>query len=115
MTVSHPILFLKSARAWATWLARHHASSAGVRLQLARKGAATTTLTHPQALEAALCYGWIDGQAQSHDEQTWLCRFTPRRPRSAWSQVNREKAMALIRAGRMHPAGQQAVDAARKD
>jgi len=110
-----PILYLKSARAWAAWLARHHATSPGVRLRLARKGAALTTLTHRQALEAALCYGWIDGQAQGLDQQTWLCRFTPRRPRSAWSQINRGKALALIRAGKMRPAGLRAVEAAKQD
>jgi uncharacterized protein YdeI (YjbR/CyaY-like superfamily) len=110
-----PILAPKSARAWEAWLERHHLSSAGVRLRLVRKGTNATTLTHPQALETALCFGWIDGQAQSHDSLTWLCRFTPRRRRSPWSQVNRHTALGLIRAGRMRAAGLQAVQAAKKD
>jgi uncharacterized protein YdeI (YjbR/CyaY-like superfamily) len=106
-------LLLPSATALETWLARHHASSEGVWLQLAKAG--TKGLHYAEALEVALCHGWIDGQKKSFDEHHFLQRFTPRRARSLWSKINREKALALIAAGRMRPAGQAQIDAARND
>jgi len=94
---------------------RHHASSDGVRLLLAKSGADQRTVTYAQAIEVALCYGWVDGQKQALDDQHWLQRFTPRRARSMWSKINCAKALALIEAGRMQPAGQAQIDRAKED
>jgi uncharacterized protein YdeI (YjbR/CyaY-like superfamily) len=100
---------------WAAWLDTNHETSAGVWLQLARKGAAARSVTYAEAVEAALCYGWIDGQKRALDASAWLQRFAPRSPSSIWSRVNREKAEALIRAGRMHAAGLAAVARAKRN
>jgi uncharacterized protein YdeI (YjbR/CyaY-like superfamily) len=110
-----PILELPNGAAWDEWLAQNHGRSAGVWLKFAKKGAPRTTIKHPEALEQAIRYGWIDGQARPYDEHYWLVRFTPRRPRSKWSQVNRQKATDLIEQGRMHPAGLAQVEAAKAD
>ena len=96
------------------WFAEHHAANGGIWLKIAKAGQAKT-VSYAQALDVALCHGWIDGQKRSYDGTYWLQRFTPRRPRSRWSQVNRDKAEALIKAGRMRPAGQAQVDAAKAD
>ena len=96
------------------WFAEHGADPRGIWLKIGRTGAAQT-VTYAEALEVALCHGWIDGQKRGYDERHWLQRFTPRGPRSKWSQVNRDKAEALIKAGRMRPAGQAQVDAAKAD
>jgi uncharacterized protein YdeI (YjbR/CyaY-like superfamily) len=109
------VLTFASAVAWQTWLEGAHASSGGVWLRLARKGAADRTVTYPEALEVAICFGWIDGQKRALDDEHWLQRFTPRKPGSRWSKINTEKAEALIAAGRMHPAGLREVEAARAD
>ena len=84
-------------------------------LQIAKKGCEPATVTYPQALDVAICFGWIDGQKRGLDERAWLQRFTPRGPRSNWSQINREKAKSLIAAGRMRPPGQAQIDAAQAD
>src|SRR3712207_3584563 len=97
------------------WLEEHHASTSGVWLRIAKKGADATSVTYRQAVEAALCYGWIDGQARSLDEQAYLQRFTPRRPRSRWSSINRDLVERLLEAGHMRPAGLRQVEAARAD
>jgi uncharacterized protein YdeI (YjbR/CyaY-like superfamily) len=97
------------------WLAANHATSDGVWLRLAKKGSPIHSVSHAEALEAALCYGWIDAQKKPESDHAWLQRFTPRRPKSIWSKVNREKAVALIEAGRMQPAGLQQVERARQD
>ena len=96
------------------WFAEHHADHRGFWLKIGKVGAAAT-VNYAEALEVALCYGWIDGQKRGFDEAYWLQRFTPRGPRSRWSQINRDKAEALIKAGRMRPAGQAQVDAAKAD
>lgn len=101
--------------AWRRWLERHHADSPGVWLKLAKNGSGQTTPNHSEALEEALCFGWIDGQVARLDERFYLIRFTPRRAQSRWSQVNREKATKLIATGRMHPAGLAQVESARAD
>jgi uncharacterized protein YdeI (YjbR/CyaY-like superfamily) len=101
--------------AWEAWLDTHHADSPGVWLKLAKAGAGVPSVTYAQALDVALCFGWIDGQKAAHDERFWLQKFTPRRARSGWSRVNREKALALIAAGRMRPAGLRQVELARAD
>ena len=110
-----PILECEDRAAWQSWLDTHHGSSEGVWLKLARKQSPVSTVTYPEALEEALRYGWIDGQKAPHDGSFWLQRFTPRGPRSRWSQVNRRKATELIEQGRMTPAGLVAVEAARRD
>ena len=92
-----------------------HAGSPGIWLRLAKKGAATASLTYAEALEEALRYGWIDGQKRAHDDRWWLQRFVPRGPRSIWSKINRQKAEALIAAGRTTAAGLAAVERARRD
>jgi uncharacterized protein YdeI (YjbR/CyaY-like superfamily) len=96
------------------WFTEHHADHRGLWLKIAKAGAAET-VSYAEALDVALCHGWIDGQKRGYDETHWLQRFTPRRPRSRWSQVNRDKAEALTTAGRMRPAGQAQVDAAKAD
>ncbi len=104
-------------RAWEAWLGSNHASAAatGVWLMIAKAGSGAQTVTYGEALEVALCYGWIDGQKAARDETFWLQRFQPRGPRSRWSQINREKAQALIDAGRMMAAGLAQVELAKAD
>jgi uncharacterized protein YdeI (YjbR/CyaY-like superfamily) len=104
-----------SAEAFEEWLGENHASSPGIWLRLRKKGPGVVALDYAQALEVALCYGWIDGQKAKFDDQWWLQRFTPRRPGSRWSKVNRDKATALIEQGRMRPPGQAEIDRARAD
>jgi uncharacterized protein YdeI (YjbR/CyaY-like superfamily) len=112
---NRPILEFKDSEAWRRWLEAHHASSDGVWLQFAKTRAGRTTVTYAEAIEEALCYGWIDGQVAPRDELCYLQRFTPRRPRSKWSQINRRKATDLIDRGRMRPAGLAQVQAAQRD
>jgi len=104
-----------SQKDWQDWLGTHHSKSSGVWLRLAKKGSAIQSVSYGEALEAALCYGWIDAQKKGESEQAWLQRFTPRGIKSIWSKVNREKAAALIAAGRMQPAGLEQVARARQD
>lgn len=110
-----PLLRFADAASWEAWLAANQGSSRGVWLAIARAGSGTSSMTYEQALDLAIRYGWIDGRKQGGDAAAWLQKFTPRGPRSAWSQRNREKAEALIAAGRMAPAGLAAVEAARRD
>jgi uncharacterized protein YdeI (YjbR/CyaY-like superfamily) len=109
-----PSLF-KNAKAFETWLKKHHASSDGLWLQIAKRGADAPSVTYAEAVEIALCWGWIDGQKKGLDDQHFLQRFTPRRARSVWSKVNVEKVAALIAAGRMQAPGLAQVDAAKAD
>jgi uncharacterized protein YdeI (YjbR/CyaY-like superfamily) len=110
-----PVLDLPDRDAWESWLDANHASSAGLWLRLAKKGAPVTSVTYAEVLEEAIRYGWIDGQRLANDEHTFLQRFTPRRPRSKWSQINRQKALDLIAENRMAPAGLEQVRAAQAD
>jgi uncharacterized protein YdeI (YjbR/CyaY-like superfamily) len=110
-----PWLAFGSVHAWEEWLAEQHEASPGLWLKIAKKGAGTSTVTYAEAVEAALCFGWIDGQKDKLDDEHWLQRFTPRRPRGKWSKINREKAERLIAEGRMRPAGLREVEAARAD
>jgi len=112
---SQPVLLFRRQKDWETWLDANHAKSSGVWLRLAKKGSAIESVSYGEALEVALCYGWIDAQKQGESEQAWLQRFTPRRARSIWSKVNREKAAALVQAGRMRPAGMEQVERAKQD
>ncbi|WP_247827887.1 YdeI/OmpD-associated family protein [Arthrobacter antioxidans] len=115
MKAELPELLLPDAPAWRAWLEENHASSPGVWLIEHKKGGTTTQLTYPQALDEALCFGWIDGQAKSRDEGTYLQRFTPRSPRSIWSVRNQGYIERLRAEGRMREAGERAVAAAQAD
>jgi uncharacterized protein YdeI (YjbR/CyaY-like superfamily) len=110
-----PTLPFESRAAWEAWLEAEHATSAGVWIAFARKDSGIASVTHDEALDAALCYGWIDGQAARLDDTRWLQRFTRRGPRSKWSKINCAKAEALIAEGRMRPAGLAEVERARSD
>jgi uncharacterized protein YdeI (YjbR/CyaY-like superfamily) len=110
-----PVIPFADADAWERWLQEHHESAPGLWLKLAKKGAPIASVTYAQALELALCFGWIDGQKGAYDESWWLQRFTPRGPRSRWSRINREKAQELERAGRLRPAGLREIERARAD
>ena len=115
MTGDEPIAAFPSAAAWHAWLEREHELASGIWLKIAKKGAADPTVSYAEALDGALCFGWIDARTRSLDGSYWLKRFTPRRPGSRWSKINTEKAAALIAAGRMQPAGQREVDNAKAD
>jgi len=110
-----PVVSFPSREAWWAWLSEHHADPVGVWLRLERKRAGSAPLTHPEALEAAIAHGWIDGTRRRLDERHYVQRFTPRRARSKWSRINREKAMELIERGEMTPAGLAEVERARAD
>ena len=116
MPAELPHLIVADAAAWRAWLARCHGDSAGVWLVLAKKATVhPTSLTYDQALDEALCHGWIDGQRLRGDAATYLQRFTPRRARSAWSKRNVGIVERLVDAGRMHPAGITEVERAKAD
>jgi uncharacterized protein YdeI (YjbR/CyaY-like superfamily) len=104
-----------TADEWEAWLRAHHDSAPGVWIKFARKGSGVASVTYMEALHAALCFGWIDGQARGVDEASYVQRFTPRRARSIWSKRNREFATALIESGRMQPAGLREVERAKAD
>ncbi|MDQ5818002.1 MAG: YdeI/OmpD-associated family protein [Actinomycetota bacterium] len=110
-----PIIPFASRDAWEAWLQEQHATSEGLWLKFAKKDSGIETVTYSEAVEAALCYGWIDGQKASFDDHYWLQRFTPRRPRSKWSKINRQKATELIERGEMKPAGLREVERAKAD
>jgi uncharacterized protein YdeI (YjbR/CyaY-like superfamily) len=110
-----PVMTFESTDAWDTWLAAHHTDSPGLWLKIAKKGAAGRTVSYSDALDVALCHGWIDGQKGRHDDDYWLQRFTPRKPGGNWSKINTERAAALIASGRMRPAGLREVERARAD
>jgi uncharacterized protein YdeI (YjbR/CyaY-like superfamily) len=101
-------------KAWAAWLERNHQKSPGLWLQIAKKDARLQSVTYAEAVEVALCYGWIDGQKKPFDEDAWLQRFVPRSNRSIWSKINREKAEALIARGEIKPAGLAAIEQAKQ-
>jgi uncharacterized protein YdeI (YjbR/CyaY-like superfamily) len=110
-----PVLPFSSADEWDEWLAANHDSSDGLWVKIAKKASGVATVAYPEVLEVALSYGWIDGQRRALDDTWFLQKFTPRRARSRWSRINREKATALIEAGRMKPAGLREVERARSD
>jgi uncharacterized protein YdeI (YjbR/CyaY-like superfamily) len=114
LTEHDPVAFATAA-AWRAWLADHHASATGLWLKIAKKAAAEGTLSYAEALDEALCFGWIDAQTRGLDDDYWLKRFTPRKRDSRWSKINTQKAEALIAAGRMQPAGLAEIDRARAD
>lgn len=110
-----PVLEFGSQAAWESWLDAHHAAAPGAWLKIAKKGSGAETVSYAEALEAAICYGWIDGQKDRLDDVHWLQRFTPRKPGGNWSRINTSRATELIKAGRMRPAGQREVDLAQAD
>jgi uncharacterized protein YdeI (YjbR/CyaY-like superfamily) len=110
-----PVIQFEDQQAWAAWLDENHATSAGLWLRLAKKASGIPSVSYDQALEVALCYGWIDGQKKSDDQTWWLQKFTPRGAKSIWSKVNRQKAQKLIESGRMKPAGLEAIERAKQD
>jgi uncharacterized protein YdeI (YjbR/CyaY-like superfamily) len=113
--VRDPPMHFASQTAWVEWLAAHCATSTGVWLRLAKKGADRRSVSYAEALDVALCYGWIDGQKKSDNESHWLQRFTPRSARSVWSKINREKALKLIQEGRTAAAGLEEIERAKRD
>ena len=110
-----PILPFESKKKFADWLAKNHDKPAGLWLKIAKKATGIPTVTYHEALDVALCYGWIDGQKGSFDEQYFLQKFTPRRPKSIWSKINVQKVERLIASGEMKPAGLKAIEAAKQD
>ena len=110
-----PILEFRDKSAWTKWLEKNHDKSPGVWLRMAKKDSGLNSITRGDALDAALCYGWIDGQARSEGETTWLQKYTPRTKRSIWSKINREKVQALIKSGDMRPPGLAEIERAKED
>lgn len=110
-----PIIGFESEAAWETWLEANYATSPGIWLKMAKKETGLASINYPQALNVALCFGWIDGQKNKFDESHWLQKFTPRRPKSLWSRVNQEKVAALIEQGKMREAGLKEIERAKAD
>jgi uncharacterized protein YdeI (YjbR/CyaY-like superfamily) len=110
-----PVIHFESADKFAAWLDKNHAQPAGAWLKLAKKNTGAKSVSYTEALDAALCYGWIDGQVQKYDEQFYLQKFTPRRAKSIWSVRNTQRAQSLIAAGKMMPPGLAAINQAKTD
>jgi uncharacterized protein YdeI (YjbR/CyaY-like superfamily) len=110
-----PIVSFADQIALESWLAEQPSDSNGAWVRFRKKGSSVASVTKAQAIDSALCYGWIDGQLDRYDAKSWLIRFTPRRPRSKWSEVNRKRALELISDGRMQPSGQLEIDKAKAD
>jgi uncharacterized protein YdeI (YjbR/CyaY-like superfamily) len=110
-----PILLFDNQQGLEAWLKLNHTDSNGIWIKIAKKGSDCTSIDYAGAVESALCYGWIDSQAASLDEQYYLQKFSPRKPRSKWSKLNTQKAEALIASGRMQPSGYRQVELAKAD
>lgn len=110
-----PIHYFERQLDWTAWLNENHTSSPGVWLQLAKKGADAPSVSYDEAIEMALCFGWIDGQKRTYNDQFWLQKFTRRSEKSVWSKINRDKALALIEAKKMKPAGLKEIERAKLD
>lgn len=110
-----PVLTFPSREMWERWLAEHGSTSRGIWLKLARKASGVASVDKPEAIEAAIAFGWIDGQLARFDDQFWLVRFTPRGPRSKWSKINVETASKLMASGQMSPSGLAEVEKAKAD
>jgi uncharacterized protein YdeI (YjbR/CyaY-like superfamily) len=111
----NPIKTFKSKQNWSVWLEKNHDKSTGLWLRLAKKNSEIQSVSYKEALEIALCYGWIDGQKRPESDEAWLQKFVPRSAKSVWSKINREKALALIAAGEMKAAGLEAIENAKKN
>ena len=109
------VLHFDDACTWETWLATHHQKQEGIWLKIAKKGSGIASVSYGDSLDVALCYGWIDGQGKPYDEAYYLRKFTPRRSKSLWSEVNVKKVEALIEAGRMREPGLKEIEAAKAD
>ncbi len=109
------VLLFEHQQAWEAWLSQNHRKASGVWLRIAKKGSKIRSLTHAEALDSALCFGWIDAQKRLESASAWLQRFTPRGQRSIWSKINRQKATAMIECGRMRDSGLKEVLRAKKD
>ena len=112
---SYPVIIFKTGKAFETWLAKNHAKAEGAWLKIAKAASGIKTISHLEALDAALCYGWIDGLRRGLDDEYFLQKFTPRGPKSIWSVINKQKVAALIEAGRMKDAGLAAIETAKKN
>lgn len=110
-----PIRAFRDAQAWEAWLSKNQTAADGIWLRIAKKSSGTKSVTQPEAVVVALCYGWIDAQARPESATAWLQRFMPRRPKSIWSKINRERALALIESGRMRPGGLEQIERAKQD
>jgi uncharacterized protein YdeI (YjbR/CyaY-like superfamily) len=110
-----PVIAFKSQKAWETWLASQSSASKGLWLKLAKKSSGIASVSQQEAIDTALCYGWIDGQLDAFNENYWLIRFTPRKPKSKWSEKNRTRALRLIEQGKMKPAGLKEIERAKAD
>jgi uncharacterized protein YdeI (YjbR/CyaY-like superfamily) len=111
----HPRMAFENQAAWESWLGANHLDCEGVEVLIAKRDSGVDSVRYPEVLDTAICFGWIDGRRKALDELRFLQRFTPRRPRSRWSRINREKAEGLIAEGRMRPAGLEEVQRARED
>jgi uncharacterized protein YdeI (YjbR/CyaY-like superfamily) len=109
------IISFESPAKWEEWLSQNHAQSIGIWLRIFKKDAETLSITYAEALDGALCFGWIDSQKAKYDEYSWLQKFTPRRPKSIWSKINTQHAERLIEAGKMKRAGLEEIEAAKRD
>lgn len=115
-TQSAPLIrAFKDAKAWDAWLSKNGRAADGIWVRIAKKASGMKSVTQPEAVEVALCHGWIDSQMRPESATAWLQRFTPRRPTSTWSKINRERALALIASGRMRPAGLEEIERAKQD
>jgi uncharacterized protein YdeI (YjbR/CyaY-like superfamily) len=110
-----PIIAFESQAAWEGWLAENHESAPGLWLKLAKKASGIDSVTYSEAVDVALCYGWIDSQKAGFDDDYWLQRFTPRTAKSKWSKNNRQRVAELIEEGRMQPAGLREIERAQED
>ena len=114
-TADLPVMAFATPRAWERWLTKEAATSEGIWIKLAKQGSEIVSISYVEAVEVALCYGWIDGQKAAVDDEFWLQRFTPRRPGSSWSKINCGRAEELLAAGRMKPGGRREVERAKAD
>lgn len=112
-TLDMPIMAFETARAWDAWLVKHGTSSTGIYIRIAKKDSGLLSVNYVEALEVALCHGWIDAIKRSYDDTSFLQKFLPRKPKSIWSQINRKKARELMKAGLMRPAGLAAIERAK--
>jgi uncharacterized protein YdeI (YjbR/CyaY-like superfamily) len=110
-----PIFFFKTVKEWKEWLDKNHTSAKGIWLRFYKKASGVPSLDHSKSLDTALCYGWIDGQADKYDDESYLQRFSPRRPKSIWSKKNIVNVTRLIAAKKMKPAGLKEIEAAKAD
>src|SRR6185295_10497168 len=113
--LDRPVLSFKSAGGWERWLAKNHARAGAVWLRISKKDAREKSITYAEALDEALCFGWIDSQKRAYDKSSWVQKFGPRKPASGWSKLNTVHAARLIKAGKMKPAGLKGIQAAKRD